>query len=98
MNLVPDLGRRLATPTSELCATAVEKTEVRRRDVRVALLLGLICLFVYNANLRLISSGDAFPARFIPFGLWRDHSLLLDPILDAMIDRASGEFADDSES
>ena len=52
----------------------------------MALLLGLICLLVYNMNLRLISSGDAFPARFIPFGIWRYHTVLLDPILDVQPD------------
>jgi hypothetical protein len=42
------------------------------------LILGLVCLLVYNANLRSISAGDTYPARYLPFGIWRYHSLLLD--------------------
>jgi hypothetical protein len=51
-----------------------------RRDLRASLLIGLVCLLVYNANLRSIGAGDTFPARYLPFGIWRYHSLLLDPI------------------
>jgi hypothetical protein len=49
--------------------------------VRTSVLIGLVCLFVYNANLRSISAGDAYPARYMPFGLLRYGSLSLDPIL-----------------
>lgn len=52
----------------------------RHRDLRTCILLGLVCLLVYNANLRSISSGDTYPARYLPFGIWRYGSLLLDPI------------------
>jgi hypothetical protein len=52
----------------------------RHRDLRTSLLLGLVCLLVYNANLRSISAGDTYPARYLPFGIWRYGSLLLDPI------------------
>src|ERR1700688_3223648 len=52
----------------------------RRRDLRISLLLGLVCLLVYNANLRSISAGDTYPARYLPFGIWRYGSVLLDPI------------------
>jgi hypothetical protein len=55
----------------------------RRRDVRVSLLLGLVCLLVYNSNLRTIGSGDTLPARYLPFGIWRYGSVLLDPIVAA---------------
>src|SRR5438105_1069635 len=51
-----------------------------RRELRASLLIGLCCLLVYNANLRSISAGDAFPARYLPFAIWRYHSVLLDPI------------------
>jgi hypothetical protein len=51
-----------------------------RRELRASLLIGLCCLLVYNANLRAISAGDAYPARYLPFAIWRYHSLLLDPI------------------
>lgn len=52
----------------------------RRRDVWTSLLLGLVCLLVYNANLRSISAGDAYPARYLPFGIWKYGSVRLDPI------------------
>ncbi len=51
-----------------------------RRELRASLLLGLCCLLVYNANGRAISAGDTYPARYLPFAIWRYHSLLLDPI------------------
>jgi hypothetical protein len=51
-----------------------------RGDLRASLLIGLVCLLVYNANLRLISAGDTYPARFLPFGIWRYGTLTLDPI------------------
>ena len=46
----------------------------------VALLIGLCCLIVYNANGRAITSGDTYAARYQPFALWKHHTLLLDPI------------------
>jgi hypothetical protein len=51
-----------------------------RRELRASLLIGLCCLLIYNANLRAISAGDAYPARYLPFAIWRYHSVLLDPI------------------
>jgi hypothetical protein len=54
-----------------------------RRDLRTSLLLGLMSLLVFNANLRSIGSTDTYPARYLPFGIWRFHTVLLDPILSA---------------
>lgn len=68
-------------PTNPLPACASEPAQ-RRRDVRASLLLGLCCLLVYNANLRSIGAGDTFAARYLPFGIWRYGSVLLDPIRD----------------
>src|SRR5262245_29464467 len=51
-----------------------------RRDLTVALLIGLCCLIVYNANGRAITSGDTYAARYQPFAFWKYHTLLLDPI------------------
>jgi hypothetical protein len=51
-----------------------------RRELRASLLIGLCCLMVYNANGRAISAGDAYPARYLPFAIWRYHSVLFDPI------------------
>lgn len=42
------------------------------------LLLGALCLFVYNANLRTIGSGDTLPARYLPLIVWHDGTLGLD--------------------
>jgi hypothetical protein len=51
-----------------------------RRELRASLLIGLCCLLVYNANGRAISAGDTYPARYLPFAIWRYHTVLLDPI------------------
>lgn len=42
------------------------------------LLLGVLCLLVYNANLRTIGAGDTLPARYLPLILWHDGTLGLD--------------------
>lgn len=44
--------------------------EGRRLDRKRAGLLFLLAFLVFNANLRPISAGDCFPARFLPFSLW----------------------------
>jgi hypothetical protein len=72
-----DLQQPALAPRSEPGAAT---SASRRRDLRVSLILGLVCLLVYNANLRSISAGDTYPARYLPFGIWRYHSLLLDRI------------------
>jgi hypothetical protein len=41
-------------------------------------LLGLLCLLIYNANLRQIGAGDTLPARYLPLILWRYGTLDLD--------------------
>lgn len=50
------------------------------RDAAVCLLLGLVAFLVYNANLRAIAAADSYAARYLPFSIWRHHSLALDPI------------------
>ncbi|HVO11060.1 MAG TPA: hypothetical protein VMX54_10015 [Vicinamibacteria bacterium] len=50
-------------------------------SLRTSLLIGVVCLLVYNANLRSISAGDTYPARYQPFGILRHGSLTLEPIL-----------------
>jgi hypothetical protein len=52
------------------------------KSARTSLLIGLICFLVYNANVRSISPGDAYPARYQPFGLLRYGTLSLEPIED----------------
>src|SRR5258708_21455092 len=56
--------------------------EVRDRDrrLRASLLIGLCCLLVYNANLRSITAGDTYPARYLPFAILHYHTIFLDPI------------------
>lgn len=51
-----------------------------RRELWASLLVGLLCLLVYNANGRAISAGDTYPARYLPFSILRHHSVVLDPI------------------
>jgi hypothetical protein len=53
------------------------------RDVRLALLAALTAFLVYNANGRVIATGDSYPARFIPFALWTHGTVYLDPVLEA---------------
>lgn len=52
-----------------------------RRDRWIALLLGALCLLVYNANMRVIGSADSYSTRFLPFALLQYHTVTLDPIL-----------------
>ncbi|MFD2055897.1 hypothetical protein ACFSQT_23375 [Mesorhizobium calcicola] len=54
---------------------------IRARDVAMALLLGLLSFLVYNANLRSITAADSYAARYLPFSIWQNHSLTLNPIL-----------------
>ena len=51
-----------------------------RRDLWASLIVGLLCMVVYNVNGRAISAGDAFPARYQPFAIWGHRTVLLDPI------------------
>src|ERR1700674_3671573 len=51
-----------------------------RRDLRASLIVGFCCMLVYNANGRVISAGDAFAARYLPFAIWGHRTVLLDPI------------------
>ena len=49
-----------------------------------SILLGLTCLLIYNANLRSIPAGDTYVARYLPFSIWRNHSLVLDPVISTV--------------
>ncbi|MFM9427277.1 hypothetical protein RCH10_003733 [Variovorax sp. GrIS 2.14] len=55
-------------------------TPSRFRDCTIALLIAFAAFLVFNANGRLISAGDTYAARFLPFSLLRNHTALLDPI------------------
>ena len=60
---------------------------LQRLDLRIALLAACVALVVYNANLRLIAAGDSYPARFIPFALWKHGTVLLDEVREATIQK-----------
>jgi hypothetical protein len=70
------------------CQAAPQQPASRpSRDRRLALLLTLLALLVYNANFRLIGAGDTYPARFLPFALWNHGTLYLDPVREVTIQR-----------
>jgi hypothetical protein len=46
-----------------------------------AWVLFVLCLLVYNSNLRMIASYDSLAPSLIPFGLWRGEGLYLDRYL-----------------
>ena len=50
------------------------------RDLSTTLIIGLCCLLVYNMNGRAITAADTYPARYLPFAIWRYHTVVLDPI------------------
>ena len=54
------------------------------RDLRICISVGLACLLIYNLNLRSISAGDTYPARYLPFSIWRYGTLVLDPIANTV--------------
>ncbi|RFB76498.1 hypothetical protein [Methylovirgula sp. 4M-Z18] len=51
-------------------------------DIVIAILIGIFCFAAYNANMRAIPAGDTYGARYMPFSILRNHSVVLDPILD----------------
>lgn len=55
-----------------------------RGERRIALAVFLFALLVYNANLRDISTGDSFPARFLPLALLCHGTLYLGPVAEAV--------------
>lgn len=68
------------------------QVSIEPRELRAGLLIGLCCLLIYNANLRAISAGDTYPARYLPFAIWQHHTLLLDPIAP-LVAQGRGETA-----
>ncbi len=57
---------------------------VKRRELVVALLLASLSFVIYNSNLRLVSAGDCYPARYLPFGILKYRTLALDPIAEVV--------------
>jgi hypothetical protein len=63
-----------------LPGVATDSATNKGRDLRISLILAIVGLVVYNANLRSISAADTFGARYLPFAMWRYHTILLDPV------------------
>lgn len=58
-----------------------------------SLLIGLVCLLVYNANGRAITAGDTYPARYLPFAIVQYHTISLNPVAKvAAQGRGAGAF------
>jgi hypothetical protein len=53
------------------------------RQLGAALLLTAVAFLVYNANLRLVSSGDNYPARYLPFSILKHGRLSFETLADA---------------
>ncbi len=68
------LGAGAATPQS--------RAKSFLSDALIALLLAVVSFLVFNANGRLISAVDTYAARYLPFSILRNHSVLLDPVVD----------------
>ena len=68
------------SPASEKLSSEQSEETRSGKDLWIALLACALCLLAYNANGRLIGAGDTYPARYLPFGLLRYHTPLLDPI------------------
>jgi hypothetical protein len=69
-----------------LALMSLDSAPVRsgRGERRIALAVFLFALLVYNANLRDISTGDSFPARFLPLALLCHGTLYLGPVAEAV--------------
>jgi hypothetical protein len=42
--------------------------------------IGLCCFAIYNANLRSITAGDTYPARYLPFAIVQYHTIFMEPV------------------
>ena len=84
-NLVNSLLKKNEYVSSAFLAGSggdVNETPPSRGKLRASVIVGLLCLLVYNANFRAISAGDTLPTRYLPFAILRWHTVLLDPISD----------------
>ncbi|HEX7833703.1 MAG TPA: hypothetical protein VF787_28880 [Thermoanaerobaculia bacterium] len=71
----------------------VDGPESSRGGWRTSLLIALCCFVVYNANLRSISAGDTYPARYLPFAILQYHTVFLDPLESVVAQgRGAGAF------
>lgn len=63
-----------------------------RRDRLVACGLILLSLLVYNANLRVISTGDSLSSRYVPLSVWGWGTTDLDPLGELARDGHAGPY------
>lgn len=64
------------------CSNQQSQKGAKRRDLLVALVIATSAFLIYNANMRAISPGDAYAARYLPLSIWRHQSLHLDPVVE----------------
>jgi len=57
----------------------------RRRDRLTAAAILLFSFIVYNANFRIVGAGDTYPARTLPFAIWKAGSLEFSPVLGTTV-------------
>jgi hypothetical protein len=69
---------------SERDASSRQCRSLLRWDIAICVLLGLASFLIYNANLRSIPAADTYAARYLPFSIWRNHTVVLDPIADVV--------------
>ena len=67
-------------PLPDTTPDPVFATGPARPRLRACLALGLLTFVCYNVNFRLVSSGDNYPARYLPFALLGHGTLSLDPV------------------
>lgn len=77
MSAIPRIS---AEPDSNGTSAPHEDGSARRERLKLALLIGLVCMLIYNANGRLISTGDTYPARYLPFAILQHRTIHLDPV------------------
>jgi hypothetical protein len=65
-------------------ASSRQPRRLLRWDIAACVLLGLASFLIYNANLRAITAVDTYAARYLPFSIWRNHTVVLDPIADTV--------------
>ena len=58
---------------------------------RSSLLLFFGLVFVYNVNLRQVSSHDTYASRFVPISILRDGDLILDEFVPETIKQQAGD-------
>ena len=77
-------GLAAASPSDAVDTAPLGGRPFGRADLVFAAALALFSFVIYNANLRSISAGDCYPARYLPFALLEEGSLHLEPVLGAV--------------